>query len=280
MKTNYHAHSTFCDGKASPEQMLKSAVEKHFDVFGFSSHSMQPFSSSWHIPYQNHMAYCDEIRRLKRVYAKDIEVMLGFEADYIEGVCSPRMDRYAEFAPDYLIGAVHFVPGDKGFYEADGKFPNTREKIDAVYGGDRKKAVQAYFECERKMLREGDFAILAHCDLIRIQNSPKAPDRLFDEGESWYREQIRETAKAIASSGVCVEINTGGMARGNLDTPYPSREFLEELCRLHVPVTVSSDAHSPEHLEFAFDEALNLAKSVGYTEIMYFTGGKAAFRKI
>lgn len=280
MKTNYHTHTNFCDGKSSPEEMVKAAVEKHFDILGFSSHSMFPFASDWHVSYKDHPLYAQEIARLKEKYSGQIEIQTGFEADFIQGVCAPDFSRYADFAPDFLIGAVHYVPGEKGFFEADGIFSETREKIKTVFGGDRKKAVQAYFDFERTMIRTCNFTILAHCDLIRKQNSPKAPDKLFDENESWYKNEISETAKAIASAGICVEINTGGMARGYLDEPYPSMEFLEMLCEKNVPVTISSDAHSPEHLDFAFDKALNLAKKAGYKEIQYFTGGKMHSQKI
>ena len=170
---------------------------------------------------------------------------------------------------------MHYVPGNKGFYGVDGPFEKTREQIQRVYGGDIKKAVQEYFECEREMLKEGDFQILAHCDLIKIQNSSKAPYPLFNENENWYRDSIKETAEAIAKSGVCVEINTGAIARGKLDVPYPSLEFLELLHEKNVPVTLSSDAHSTEHIDFAFDMAARLAQKAGYTEFMYFSGGRS-----
>ena len=44
MKCNYHTHTTFCDGKASPEETARIAFEKKFDILGFSGHSMYPFS--------------------------------------------------------------------------------------------------------------------------------------------------------------------------------------------------------------------------------------------
>ena len=39
MKSNYHTHTTFCDGRDTPEAMVEAAVERGFDVLGFSSHS-------------------------------------------------------------------------------------------------------------------------------------------------------------------------------------------------------------------------------------------------
>ena len=43
MKINLHSHTTFCDGKNSAEEMVVSAIDHGFDVFGFSGHSYTPF---------------------------------------------------------------------------------------------------------------------------------------------------------------------------------------------------------------------------------------------
>lgn len=280
LKTNYHTHSTFCDGKVSAEEMVQAAIEKKFDILGFSSHSMFPFSSDWHLQSKEHENYVQEILRLKKFYESKIKIQLGFEADFLQGFCAPDFSRYADFHPDYLIGAVHFVPGKDGFIEADGDFTETREKIKTVFDGDRKKVVQTYFDLERTMIKNCNFTILAHPDLIRKQNSPAAPDIFFDENDSWYREEIKETANAIAKSGVCVEINTGGMARGYLDTPYPSAEFLTLLHEKNVPITINSDAHAPGNLDYGFEQAVQLAKKTGYSELHYFDDGKMMCQKI
>ena len=106
-KTNYHTHSTFCDGKNTPEQIVQVALQKDFDALGFSSHSMYPFSSDWHLQTREHSAYAKEIKRLQSQYSGRLDIKLGFEADFIEGVCAPKRSTYAEFDPDHLIVAVH-----------------------------------------------------------------------------------------------------------------------------------------------------------------------------
>lgn len=277
LKTNYHTHSTFCDGKASPEEMVKTAIEKNFDILGFSGHSMIPFASSWHIPCREHKPYADEVRKLAVKYKDKIEICLGFEADFIEGICSPNMENFSLFKPDYLIGSVHYVPGNKGYFEADGGFEETRERIKKYFGGNVKKAVQAYFSSQREMLSKGDFNIWGHPDLIRKQN---AKSILFREDEIWYKKELKSTAKVAAAAGVCAEINTGGMARGYLSTPYPSLQFLEILHSYNIPITIDSDAHTPENLDYSFEDAKSLAKKAGYTEIEFYTAGSWKFQKL
>ena len=40
---DFHIHSTFCDGKDSPEDIIKVAIDKGLEAIGFSSHSYNPF---------------------------------------------------------------------------------------------------------------------------------------------------------------------------------------------------------------------------------------------
>ena len=270
IKTNYHCHCTFCDGHNTAEEMVQEAIRRGFGILGFSSHAMYPFSSDWHIPVQGIAAYSEEIHRLAAAYADKLTVLCGFEADYVKNLTAPDREAYRRFHPDFLIGSVHYVSGEGGFFEADGSEEAVRNGIERYFSGNVKRAVQAYFALEREMLSHADFDIIGHPDLIRKQNGT-GRKKLFDEGEGWYRDEIYATAEAIAKAGVCVEINTGAMARGYFNEPYPSREFLQFLHSFGVPVTINSDAHRCEHLDYAFDDMLEYIKAVGYTELAFYT---------
>lgn len=266
--TNYHTHCTFCDGKNTAEEMVLSAIEKGFNILGFSSHSMYQFASSWHIPVQKHKDYCDTIHNLEEKYKDKISILCGFEADFVEGMCFPDKQNYADLNPDYLIGSVHYVTGKEGFFEADGKTIDVKNKIQKYYNGDIQKAVQRYFHLERKMLRSCKFDILGHPDLIRKQNSESI---LFNEEDDWYKKEVIKTAQVIADANVCVEINTGGMARGYMKSPFPSPFFLEQLYNLGVPVTINSDSHAKDTIDYWFEQAVQYARDAGYRELTYFT---------
>ena len=282
-KANFHTHSSFCDGKCTAEEMVIAAIEKGFTVLGFSSHCMyplnpefyKPFDSMWHIPHENLKSYTEEIRRLKEKYAGQIQIFLGFEADYFEspkyGTSLPSKEKYSEFSPDYLLGAVHFINTDKGFFTVDNKTEIVKQCLIDFYSKpngeiDGKKAACDYFTAEREMLVKGNFDIIAHPDLIRIRNTVL---HFFDEEESWYKDEIKATAKAIANAGVIAEINTGAIARGNMDDTYPSQQFLEYLHDYNVPVCINSDAHTQNNLDCAFDRAAEKARRAGYKELVY-----------
>lgn len=282
-KANFHTHSKFCDGKSTAEEMVISAIEKGFDVLGFSSHCMhplnpefyKPFDNVWHIPAANIKSYTQEIRRLKDKYSGQLQIFLGFEADYFDspefGTAIPDKAKYADFSPDYLLGAVHFINTEKGFFTVDNKTEIVKQHLIDFYTRtngeiDGKQATCDYFAAEREMLAKGNFDIIAHPDLIRIRNTVL---HFFSEEESWYKDEIKATAKAIASAGVIAEINTGAIARGNMDDTYPSQQFLEYLHDFGVPVCINSDAHITDNLDCAFDRAAALAKKTGYTELVY-----------
>ena len=41
---SFHVHSTFCDGKNTPEEIILAALEKGFSSIGFSGHSYMKYS--------------------------------------------------------------------------------------------------------------------------------------------------------------------------------------------------------------------------------------------
>lgn len=278
LKTNYHTHTDFCDGKGSPEEIAQAAIEKGFDILGFSSHSMYPFAGSWHIQPEDFNAYINAVNSAKEKFSGKLKILLGFEADYVPPVTKPDFERYKKLSPDFIIGSVHYVFSEKGRLCVDYSPNLLKEKIDGLYGGDSRKLVCEYFRLERQMLSECSFSIIGHADLIRKNNDVL---KMFSENDSWYRKEIKETADAIKKSGVIAEINTGAISRGYMKGVYPSDEFLALLHERNVPVTISSDSHAKENLDCAFGTALSAATKAGYTELAFIDDDKKIkFQKI
>lgn len=100
------------------------------------------------------------------------------------------------------------------------------------------------------MIERYDCDVIGHVDLVRKFNL-KHP--FFDETARWYREELVKTADAVAASGKIVEVNTGAIARGWQIDAYPSVEMRSLLRERGVKFILSSDAHAPETLDFAFD---------------------------
>jgi len=256
LKSNFHTHSNWCDGRDTPEAMALAAIEKGFDVLGFSSHAMVPgHELDWTLSEKTLPDYADAIRSLAKSLATKIRVLCGIEADYVEGGSNPDRKTYASIGPDYIIGSVHnVIAPDGAFISVD----HTPEILDAGirdhFDGSAEAFVRAYFRQQRDMIANFDFDIVGHPDLVRKFNA-KHP--YFDESADWYREELERTADVLAASGKMTEVNTGAISRGWLDDAYPSSAFRKMLRERGVKFVLSSDAHSASGLDCAFDRFAN-----------------------
>jgi len=259
IKANYHTHSNWCDGKDSPRTMIQAAVAKGFETIGFSSHAMLPQNDvDWVLTPEKAPRYAREIRTLAEEYKGKIRVLCGVEADYIAGGASPSHAAYASISPDYIVGSIHFLRAPDGAVFAIDHTPQIlMDGIRDHFGGDAVAYVKAYFAAEREMVSQFDFEILGHPDLVRKFNM-KNP--YFDEKAEWYREELEKTADAIAASGKIVEVNTGAISRSWMNDAYPSSTFRKLLRDRGVRFILSSDAHSADAIDGAFDRFENAEK--------------------
>lgn len=270
-RATYHTHTTWCDGSASAEDMILAAIDAGFTDIGFSSHAAWYFSSEWHLDADAYDGYAEEIRSLAGKYRDRIAVKLGFEADYIPGITAPDRAVYERWKPDYLIGSVHYIPAPAHSMArlpwcVDGPASDVRKGLEECFGGDGRAAMKAYFANVREMVETCDFDIVGHLDLPKKRNGELC---FFDESADWYLAEIERTAQAIAKSGKIVELNTGGIARGIIDSAYPSAETCRVLKRYSIPITVNSDAHRTKDVACAYYLAYEYARQAGYTELMF-----------
>ena len=275
---SYHVHTSFCDGKSTPVDMLQAAIDLGMSDLGFTAHAAWPFASEWHLPVPRYAEYLAEIARLKKEYGTRFSILSGFEADYIEGITAPDSAFYDRFNTDFLIGSVHYVAGKErfrgkgptsGLWSVDAPSDEVARGIESCFGGNGRRAAEAYWGTVRDMIASCDFDIVGHLDVLRKRNGEL---RFFDESASWYRRELRATVKAIARAGKIVEINTGGIARKAIDSVYPSAEALALLYRAGVPITINSDAHATGDLLCAYDHARDAARRAGYETLTFRNG--------
>ena len=160
MKTNFHTHTTFCDGAGTAEQMVVSAIEKGFDVLGFSSHSDM---------VKDLDAYKAEIRRLAAKYEGKIRILCGIEAEYDTGFKRGDLD--------YVIGSTHYITApDGGRFAFDATHDGLLNGVRDHFGGDFVAFLHAYFAQEREMVATYDCDIIGHLDLVRKFNMFEFPE--------------------------------------------------------------------------------------------------------
>ena len=113
--TNYHSHTSFCDGKAPMEAFIAEAVRQGFTSYGVSSHAPLPFRTRWTIDDREQTGlYLQEFARLKRLYGDRIELYVGLEIDYMDEDQQPANDYFQSLPLDYRIGSVHLLHSTQG----------------------------------------------------------------------------------------------------------------------------------------------------------------------
>ena len=61
-----HTHTTYCDGKNTPEEMVRAAIDKGLGVIGFTGHSYTFFDTEYCMKRERLKNYRDEVRSLAK----------------------------------------------------------------------------------------------------------------------------------------------------------------------------------------------------------------------
>ena len=261
--SNLHTHTFYCDGNNSAEDYIKKAVQLGFISIGFSGHSYIPgkIGEDWCMSEEGTLEYINELKNLREKYKNDIEVYIGLETDYYSGY---KQDIKEKLPLDYIIGSVHLIKHElTGEYYSIDSSPEITEEGIRVFGGI-KNYIKKYYETLLKMISEQKPDIIGHIDLVKKFNSD---NKYFNENDLWYIEIINETLEKIKDSRSIIEINTGAMSRGWTDFPYPSQFILKLILEKNIPVTLNSDVHSVENIDYYFDESMAVIKETGFKKI-------------
>lgn len=254
-KQNLHTHTTYVDGKDTPEQMLLAAIGQGFDSIGFSEHSHLPYSvyTSRFTP-ERMACYREEIRALKQKYAGVIDVFCGLE-----------YDSFSDFdtAPyDYVIGSVHYLDCTTDVKTFDVGLGDTLAYIEQYFAGDAFAFAKKYYETLARLPERGKFDIIGHFDLL-TKNNEKG--KFLDTASKAYLDLGFEAIHALKGKIPLFEVNTGAIARGYRTSPYPQMEFLRELKECGFGAVISSDCHDKNLLNVYFEEAGELLAAAGFT---------------
>lgn len=268
-KQNLHTHSIYCDGKNTPEEMVKKAIELGFDTIGFSGHSNTKFDITWHMTQEKNLLYIDEINRLKEKYKPEITVLLGLEYEMFS-------DRPAE-GYDYLIGSSHFVNTKEGEISFDEAAEDVKAIIDKYFDGQGINLAKEYYRQLAHLFEYGDFDIVGHFDIVAKHAEKHG---FFDTQSKEYQSYALEALHALSKEQRVFEVNVGAIARGYTTKPYPAPFILKEMQRLGHIVIITSDCHNKDFLNKNFDMGLELIKSCGFTSVGVMKNGKIQEEKI
>ena len=242
---NLHTHTFYCDGNDSPEDMVKAAVSKGFRAVGFSGHEYSPNDEDFCMSPENTEKYRQDVLFLKEKYKGKIDIYLGIERDYF--------GNGSDYPYDYVIGSLHYVEKDGQLLSVDNTAQVMEEGVEKLFGGDYRAYVERYFELMADVVEKTGADIVGHFDLVTKFNEG---NRYFNEDARWYKKAVMQALAKAAVTKPIFEINTGAMARGYRNRPYPPMYLIEEIERLGCPMILSSDCHDRRQLDFGFREII------------------------
>lgn len=243
IRTDFHVHTTFCDGKHTPREMVEAAINGGLIAIGFSTHSFTHFDESYCILEEREAEYRAEIRKLAAEFKDKIRILCGIEQDlYAEGDPS---------AYDYVIGSVHYIKKDGIYYDVDKSPSAFADMCEEGFGGDYYALCEAYYEAVAAIADVMEPDMIGHFDLVTKFNEDGL---FFDESNPRYIEAWQYAMDALLPLDIPFEVNTGAISRGYRTAPYPSLSQLNYLAENGGSVILSSDAHNKHTLSFAFDE--------------------------
>ena len=253
-KQNLHTHTTYTDGKDTPEEMVLAAIERGFASLGFSEHSYLPYSSAPNqLTLDKMKQYKEQIRNLKDKYKGKIDVFCGLEYDFYSDL---NVDGF-----DYLIGSVHYLNIDGKIVTFDRGYPQTLDYINEYFAGDGLAFATKYFDTVSRLPEKLNFDIIGHFDLIAKNNDKGA---FFDTSNPKYLDMGFEAIHNLKGKIPFFEVNTGAIARGYRSKPYPQMDFLKEFNRLGFGAVITSDCHDKSFIDCFYTEAAMLLKEAGF----------------
>lgn len=226
MTANYHTHTARCQhASGEDKEYVEAAIRAGMQVLGFSDHCPWIFPDG----YVSHMRmrpdqlddYFYSLEVLRREYAHDITIYIGFEAEYLPDLIEAQERLLTDYPVDYMILGEHFVANEM-FASYTGA-PN-----------DSESDLENYIDLIIEGMETGKYSYVAHPDLFQFTGDDKV-----------YEREFLRLCRYLKSHNVPVEINLLGIAE---QRHYTSERFLKIAKQVGNSVIISYDAHTPEQL--------------------------------
>lgn len=231
---NYHTHTPLCHHAQGDErEYIEAAIRAGIELLGFSDHAPQFFPdgyvSHFRMLPEEAEGYVRYLSDLAYEYRRDIEIRIGFEAEYYPALFA-RMRRFCrDIGAEYLILGQHCLTT-----EPTDAWPSHPTSDPAI--------LRRYVDEVLEGLDTGAFTYLCHPDLIRFTGDPD----LYDE-------EMTRLCRGAKAMGIPMELNLLGLREGR---HYPSKRFFRLVAREGNEVVLGCDAHEPSALLERNAEAL------------------------
>ncbi len=243
MKYNYHTHTWRCRHASGTErEYIENAIAEGMKVLGFADHVPYPFDGDYYSGFRMFTEqtedYAMTLAALREEYKGQIDIKIGYEAEYYPRFFDKMLRLVTSYPCDYLILGQHFIENEMtDKYSAE---PVTDESRLCTYVDEVIAAMET-----------GVFTYIAHPDLLN-----------FVGDERVYRREYLRLAERAAQLDIPMEINILGIRGGR---HYPSDAFFALCGEAGAPVCIGCDAHTADTVRPGerWDEAMAMVEKHG-----------------
>ena len=223
MIANYHTHTYRCGHAVGEDrEYVETAIARGLKTLGFSEHIPMPFpdghESRFRMPFRLLDDYVKSVLELQAEYRQDIDIRLGFEAEYYPDLFESMLRLLSPYPVDYLLLAQHFNDSRETVYNPQMQFS--------------REALGTYVDRIIEGMGTGRFSCVVHPDLFHYAG----PERV-------YRREMIRLCQAAKELDIPLEINMLGLREGRC---YPNERFWPLAQELGCRVVLGCDAHAPK----------------------------------
>ncbi|KAK5000369.1 hypothetical protein LTR60_007506, partial [Cryomyces antarcticus] len=273
MPFSHHSHSgQFCNHATNTlEEVVRRAISLKMEVFAMTEHMPRDEEDLYPEELEINTTaagllqlfddYYAEAVRLRRAYASQIKLLVGFETDWIRpSSLKLTEDLLNKYQFDLFVGSIHHVRTVPIDFDQP-KYEEARR----VTGGTDEKLFEAYFDEQYGMLQALKPPVVGHFDLIRLKSDD--PERSFKQWAGvWNR--INRNLRFVADYGGIVELNSSALRKG-MTEPYPKKEVCEAFLAMGGRFTLSDDSHGCDQVGLNYHKVLDAIRSAGIQEIHF-----------
>lgn len=256
------------------EIVLQTAIAQGMQSWSFTEHmprnndaDLYPEEDSLAPLVPRHAAFLVEAVRLREKYGKQINILIGFEGEWIRPAYGPLiLEMAAHPDVDYFIGSVHHVHEVPIDYDA----ALYAKAVAASSPPTEQGLFEAYYDSQHEMLLALKPRVVGHFDLIRLLASE--PDRNPRDWPSVWA-KIERNLKVVIEQGGLLEINSSGLRKG-MKEPYPGSEIVKVFTEMGGKLTLSDDSHGVAQIGACFGGVVEFLERVGVERVWLLEGKK------
>jgi len=246
------------------EEVVQAYADQGFAWVGLTEH-MPPSADAYLYPEERQAGltaaamserfgrYMDEARRLQRLYADRIEILVGFETEATPGAITLAKQLIGQYAPDYIVGSVHHVEGIPFDYnEAE-----YRRAVEAL--GGIEALYCAYFDRQHELIERLKPQVVGHFDLIRLFDPIYRRNLMYPE----VLKRIKRNLELIRDLGLILDYDVAALKKGAFE-PYLSRPILNQAFYLRIPVVPGDDSHGVATVGLHLEEGVRVLIEMGF----------------